>query len=112
MVVHVSPDGTPYLTDVVSLDALKIVVHAAPDSFDRIRGTLAPAIDLADARSAWIDCSLIVRLSARRHDAGWMASWNAAIGWARARGWTTEDGARVRAHVEWRDWAGSETTAQ
>jgi hypothetical protein len=103
MVIHVSPDGTPCLQEVACLSRLKVVMDAAPERLDGLRGQLAPSIELPDADTAWIAAALIVRLSARQDDAAWMDSWNATVAWARSRGWTTVDGARIRAHVEWLD---------
>jgi hypothetical protein len=101
MIVDISTDGETSLLDPTRFDELKVVMHAPSNDLTRLKSDLAPSIELLDARSAWISSSLIVRLSHLGQDAQWKESWNATVQWALSRGWSSSDGCRIRAHVEW-----------
>lgn len=97
MIVLLSPDTPPALTDVERLDRLH-AVSPGPLA-DMMGGSLCRFdddgehvwLDIAVARAAGIDAS---------GEAGWGEQYDAMIGYATSKGWTDESGTHVRAHVE------------
>lgn len=100
MIVRLSPDAPPALTDVDRLDRL----HAdCPGALaDMASGPLCRPdddgehvwLDIAEARSAGASSST---------DADWPSKFDGMIAYATSKGWTDEAGTHVRAHIQHTD---------
>jgi len=70
-------------------------------------GALDEALRTNDAGVVDGDGEAMVRVDAVRHlvagsvDEAWEAAFAAMLDYARSKGWLSEDGASIRAHVEW-----------
>jgi hypothetical protein len=53
-----------------------------------------------EADHAWIELDAIKAAAAGRVSDGWLADFNEMVEFARSRGWLSEDGTAVRAHIE------------
>ena len=97
MIVLLSPDVPPALTDVDRLDRL----HAESP------GPLADMMDGSlcrfdpDGEHVWLDIAVARAAGAEvAGDADWAEGYEAMITYAASKGWTDDAGTHVRAHVE------------
>lgn len=97
MIVRLSPDAAPELTDVDRLDRL----HAeSPGPLtDMTSGPLCRFDD--DGEHVWLDVAVARRAGAEQTaDEDWTAGYDGMIAYAASKGWIDADGTHVRAHVE------------
>lgn len=98
MYVEINAKQPATLRDLTNLGELAVKAHAVDDS--HIQATLgASGLGLLDGDHAWLQVSM---LHAAGVDIGaeWEQGFNGMIDYARSRGWVSEDGITVRAHVE------------
>jgi len=98
VIVRLSPDAPPTLTDVDRLDRL----HAeSPGRLaDMAHGPLCRFDD--DGEHVWLDIAEArsTGASLSDDDDDWADRFDAMIAFATSKGWTDEAGTHVRAHVE------------
>lgn len=98
MIVQLSPDAPPTLTDLDRFDRLH--ADCPGDLAAMASGSLCDAdpdgehvwLDIAEARAAGS--------SAASDGATFVEQFDAMIAYARSKGWTNDAGTHVRAHVE------------
>jgi len=90
VIVHLSADRPPEITDTGRLDRLSARIDGPVDAT-----RLDPICRLADDAHVW------VAIDALRAAAGGEAgAFDAMIAYAASKGWVDESGASVRAHIE------------
>lgn len=96
MIVLLSPDVPPTLTDVERLDQL----HAeSPGPLDDMMAGSLCRFD-PDGRHVWLDIAVARAAGAEVSDDDWADQYDAMIAYATSKGWTDDAGTHVRAHVE------------
>ena len=97
MIVLLSPDVPPALTDVDRLDQL----HAeSPGPLDDMMDGSLCRFD-PDGEHVWLDISVARAAGAEvSDDDGWADRYDTMIAYATSKGWTDAVGTHVRAHVE------------
>lgn len=88
--------GTASVEGVDDLTSLSVVVMGGTVHDITTVGTLGTL----DGDHAWLDVDSLRRAA---HDAPpdrWLDRYEAMIAWAMSKGWTSDDGRAVRAHVE------------
>ena len=95
MYLRVSADGTS-LEEPEDLKRFHVVVQ--PGVSDPA-GALAGWASLEDD-DAWVDVQAIRRAAAGRVGARWDADFAGMLDYARAKGWLSEDGTAIKAHIE------------
>ncbi len=71
----------------------------AADLESALRGSAVGTVD-GDGE-ALVDVAAVRRLAAGSVDETWETDFAAMLDYARSKGWLSEDGASIRAHVEW-----------
>lgn len=97
MIVLLTPDAPPALTDVDRLDRL----HAASQGplGDMMTGPLCRFDD--DGEHVWLDIAAARAAGAAAvDDETWTDRFDGMIAYARSKGWADAAGTHVRAHVE------------
>lgn len=93
--------------DVVRLDepddcgAFKVVVESGTGA--GVSEALAEVGRLADRETAWIGADAVRALAAGRVGPDWEDKFAAMVGYASTKGWLSEDGTEIQAHIEWRE---------
>jgi hypothetical protein len=96
MIVQLSTDAPPTLTDLDRLDRLH--AESAGPLADMMSGPLC-RFD-ADGEHVWLDISIARSTgAAAMHDDDWTDKYDAMIAYARSKGWVDEHGTHVRAHL-------------
>lgn len=91
--------------DVVRLDdpddfsGFKVVVEEGTEN--QVMQALAHVGRLADRETAWIRADAIRALAAGRVDEGWADGFETMQAFAGSKGWLSDDGEEIQAHVEW-----------
>jgi hypothetical protein len=96
MIIELSADGAPRLTDAERLDRLHAV--AADPGSARYDDFVQPG---PDADHVWIDVALLRSAAIELVDeADYGERFDGMIAYATKKGWIDESGTRVRAHIE------------
>lgn len=91
--------------DSVRLDApedlkgFKVVV-ASGDEASAGRA-LASVGRMIDRETAWVRAGAVRALAHGRVDGDWDDGFDAMLGYAASKGWLSDDGSEIQAHVEW-----------
>lgn len=91
--------------DVVRLDepddvgAFKVLVERGTEI--QVAQGVAQVGRLADRDTAWIRAEAVRALAAGRVADGWDAGFEAMLRYAAGKGWLSDDGTEIQAHVEW-----------
>jgi len=104
--VHVTVDLTavPPAVALVEPDdctRFDVVVHGPGTHGDLDRALVGAVVGRAEPPDALVTVAAVRRLASGSVGDGWEAAFLAMLDYARGRGWLTEDGAGIRAHVEW-----------
>jgi hypothetical protein len=105
--VHVTVDltgATPQVSLVEPEDCRRfdVVVLGGPDTAALDRALAAAAVGRTDDEEALVEVAAVRRLASGSVGDGWEAEFVAMLAFARGKGWMTDDGSGIRAHVEWR----------
>jgi hypothetical protein len=96
MIIVLSSDGAPRLTDLERLDRLHAVLHGHLDDAE-----LDPLCRRADDDHVWLDVAAARDAgAAEADDPDFTTRYDAMIAYAERKGWLDETGRHVRAHVE------------
>lgn len=100
IVVSTDPD-TVVLDDAEDFTAFDVVApSSADDDLDRRLGPLAQR----DGDHLWVDLEELAALAGTRAtDADWQTGLAAMVDYARSKGFLSDDGSALRAHIVWRD---------
>lgn len=79
-----------------------IVVRGAGDTETLDRALTAASVGRTDDDEVLVEVAAVRRLAAGAVGEGWEADFVAMLDYARGKGWLTDDGHAIRAHVEWR----------
>lgn len=97
MILLLSPDTPPQLTDVDRLDRLH--AECPGELTDMMAGSLCRFDD--DGAHVWLDIAAARAAGAAAADPGdWVDRYDAMIAYAVSKGWGDGNGTHVRAHVE------------
>lgn len=100
MVIVVDRDSVR-LDDPEDLKGFKVVVQSGDET------TVAPALKsvgrLVDRETAWIRAGAVRALAHGRVDDDWDKGFETMLGYAASKGWLSDDGSEIQAHVEWPD---------
>ena len=96
MIVHLSADSPARLDDLDRLDRLHAESAGPPDA---TRLTDWCSLD-DDGEHVWLDVAACRSIGMASLGTGWAEGFDAMVDFAASRGWTDEDGRRVRAHIE------------
>ena len=100
MIVHADLDVSS-VTLVDPGDFFGFHVAVAGGDVDDVRlGPLLPPHGQLDGDHAWIDTGAVVALAGDEADDAWHAGFDAMLDHARAQGFLSDDGRRIRAHLE------------
>lgn len=100
-------DLTP-VTPIVSLvepddcTRFDVVVHGSADLGELDRVLVAASVGRTEGDDALVTVAAVRRLAAGSVAGGWEADFVAMLDYARGRGWLTDEGQSIQAHVEWR----------
>lgn len=99
--IVVVDEGTARLDDPEDLKGFKVVVPSGDEA------TAAQALKsvgrLVDRETAWIRAGAVRALAHGRVDDDWEEGFEAMLGYAASKGWLSDDGSEIQAHVEWPD---------
>lgn len=96
MIVHLSADTPARLDDLDRLDRLHAVCVGEPGA-----ALLAEWCQLdAHGEHLWLDVALCRTMGSEVAGPRWADDFDAMIAFAASRGWTDDEGRRVRAHIE------------
>ena len=79
-----------------------VVVHGPPDSGELDRALARSAVGRTAGDDALVTVEAVRRLAAGSVADGWEGAFAAMLDYARSRGWLSDDGQEIQAHVEWR----------
>ena len=79
-----------------------VAVRGIGDAGTLDRALRAESVGTVDGDGeAVVDVAAVRRLAAGSVDASWDDDFAAMLGYARSKGWLSDDGGAIRAHVEW-----------
>jgi len=79
-----------------------VMVRGARDAVALDRALTSADVGRTDGDEALITVAAVRRLASGAVGATWDGDFGAMLDFARSRGWITDDGHAIRAHVEWR----------
>jgi hypothetical protein len=91
--IEVDGGGPARLADADNFRAFSVVVAGDPDVAEALAG-----LGTVDGEHAWLDPGAVKALAGEVGER-WHADFDAMIAYATSKGWT-DDGGRVRAHIE------------
>jgi hypothetical protein len=105
--MHVTVDlssASPAVTLVEPEDCtcFDVVVHGSADGGALDRALVAASVGRTSGADALVTVDAVRRLAAGAVAEGWEAAFAAMLEYARSRGWLSDDGREIQAHVEWR----------
>jgi hypothetical protein len=105
--MHVTVDlsSSPPAVSLVEADdctRFDVVVHGPADDGALDRVLAGSTLGRTLGADVLVTVDAVRRLAAGAVAAGWEADFAAMLDYARSRGWLTDDGREIRAHVEWR----------
>jgi hypothetical protein len=105
--MHVTVDLTsvPPAVSLVEPDdctRFDVVVHGPADRGGLDRALSGSSVGRTLGDDALVTVDAVRRLAAGSVTDGWEANFAAMLDYARSRGWLTDDGQEIEAHVEWR----------
>ncbi|HXQ60306.1 MAG TPA: hypothetical protein VN799_09405 [Acidimicrobiales bacterium] len=105
--MHVTVDLTAATAQVLLVEPedcqrFDVVVLGPGDTATLDAALLAAAVGRTEEAGALVEVAAVRRLASGSVGDGWEADFVAMIEFARAKGWVTEDGRAIVAHVEWR----------
>jgi hypothetical protein len=100
VILHADLDAsTVTLKDPLDFFGFHVEVAGGDVDDGRLAGVLAPHGRL-DGEHAWIDRSAVIALAGAEADDAWHAGFDAMLAYARDKGFLSEDGEAIRAHLE------------
>lgn len=100
MVIVVDGDSVR-LDEPEDLKGFKVVVTSGDEvSAERALGSVGRMLD---RETAWIRAGAVRALAHGRVDDDWEEGFEAMLGYAASKGWLSDDGSEIQAHVEWPD---------
>ncbi|HVM40891.1 MAG TPA: hypothetical protein VM618_08965 [Acidimicrobiia bacterium] len=81
------------------LKGFKVVVEEGDET--SVGEALARVGHLADRETAWIRAEAVREMAAGRVPDGWSEDFQATLDYAATKGWLSDDGAEIQAHIEW-----------
>jgi hypothetical protein len=100
VIIHVELDGGAVtLVDPADFRGFHVAVAGGGVDDPRLAQVLAPHGRL-DAEHAWIATDAVVALAGQEVDEGWTAGFDAMVAYARDKGFLSDDGQSLRAHLE------------
>lgn len=100
MIIVVEGDDVR-MDDPEDLKGFKVVVKSGDDA------TVAQALKsvgrVVDRETAWIRTGAVRALAHSRVDSDWDEGFEAMLEYAASKGWLSDDGSEIQAHVEWPD---------
>ncbi len=100
MIVHADLDASSVrLVEPEDFFGFHVAVAGGEVDDERLAGLLAPHGRL-DGEHAWISTESVVALAGDVADDTWQAGFEGMIDYARGKGFLSEDGSAIRAHVE------------
>jgi len=105
--VHVTVDlgsEPPGVTLVEPGDCTRfdVIVQGRGDAEDLHRVLTGASVGRTDGDEVLVTAAAVRRLASGSVGDRWEADFSAMLDYARGRGWLTDDGDAIRAHVEWR----------
>lgn len=100
MVIVVDGDSVR-LHEPEDLKGFKVVVESGDEA--AARQALASVGRLVDRETAWIRTGAVRALAHGSVDDDWDEGFEAMLEYAASKGWLSEDGSEIQAHVEWPD---------
>lgn len=98
MVVVVAGDVVR-LDEPANLEAFKVVVEKGTEF--QVMQALAQIGRMADRDTAWIRADAVRIMAAGRVAQDWTEQFQGVLAYAATKGWLSDDGSEVRAHIEW-----------
>lgn len=96
-----SAPPTVLLVEPADCRSFDVIVHGSGDD-DALDQALAGAsVGRTEGEEVLVTVAAVRRLAAGSVGDGWEADLLAMLDYARGRGWLTEDGRSIRAHVKW-----------
>jgi hypothetical protein len=105
--MHVTVDLNPTAPTVSLLEpddctCFDVVVHGSADRGELDRALVGTSVGRVLDDDAYVTVDAVRRLAAGSVAEGWEAAFVAMLDYARSRGWLSDDGREIQAHVEWR----------
>jgi hypothetical protein len=105
--VHVTVDLTAappgvQLVEPTDCRRFDVTVRGSGDLEALDRALLGAAVGRIDAGEALVEVTAVRALASGYVDERWEEDFTAMLDLARGKGWLTDDGHAIRAHVEWR----------
>ncbi len=105
--MHVTVDlaSTPPAVSLVEPDdctRFDVVVSGTGDDDALDRVLVAASVGRTDGSEALVSVAAVRRMASGAVGASWEADFRAMLDYAQGRGWLTDDGEEIRAHVQWR----------
>jgi len=92
----------PLLADPADCTRFHVAVRGGGDAGDLDRVLRASRVGSVDGDGeAVVAVEAVRRLAGAVADDAWEADFGAMLDYARSKGWMSEDGSSIRAHVEW-----------
>lgn len=93
-----NPENPPKLLDPEDFKGFKVVVEGPVDSLPEAISSVGRLLDTGDAL---IETRAVREMAGERaRDANWTESFEAMLGYAKSKGWMSEDGSAIQAHCE------------
>ncbi len=96
-----APPGVS-LEEAADCTRFDVIVHGPGGGDDVGRALAAASVGRTDGHDALVDVDGVRRLAVGSVGPTWEADFLAMLDYARGRGWLTDEGKSIRAHVEWR----------
>jgi hypothetical protein len=89
------------LVDPDDCTAFDVIVHGSGAADDLDQALAGASVGRLEQGEALVTVAAVRRLASGSVGDGWESDFLAMLDYARRRGWLTEDGHAIRAHVEW-----------
>jgi hypothetical protein len=104
--VHVTVDLTSvpahvWLAEPADCRSFDVVVQGPGHQQALDQALRGASVGRTEGEVAWVTVAAVRRLAAGSVGQGWEADLLAMLDFARGRGWLTDDGESIQAHVEW-----------
>ena len=96
-----SASPTVFLVEPSDCRSFDVVVHGSGDDEALDQALAGASVGWTEGTDALVTVAAVRRLAAGSVGEGWESDLRAMLDYARSRGWLTEDGQSIRAHVEW-----------
>jgi hypothetical protein len=99
MIIQVQPHQQAAVLEVDDLKSFKVVV-VGPGTHEEVQAALGDLGRVPDDTHAWISIQELRSASGRDDVASWRSGFDGMVDYAASKGWVSDDGSELRAHIE------------